>query len=575
MPANEPENTYPEVFDRRKKLAEELASDHCGASFDDAMQLLTTLANDHRPDVRLSAIHSLRSRCAHAELDECEIEAIVYPIVSRGFDSAASEQQLACLSLLKAAEINRRHCRNVNPSAPKADVKWAMPYLFGFIDRGDELLRAETVDLLWVFGQEDLQTGETFFVPGTDPNKSLRSQVRRLFSDLPNSPDEIVNVRDFLRNRDQQFRRLGLIAAGWNGRALLAEVITLLDDPVLEVRLAAIAASERIGPDALPGLVEYSERLSRLVSAVGEGDISSQAVGPAGTSKETGASEEVALSVAYAIATIGRMGASSAAAFSVVTEGLRSRDARVCAASIGAWTQIGPSTGQVLRDVIEYLNDPDVRVVDAADCAIRRLIGDGVGANCPQKLKDSIQALDGALKESDAPRRLYTYLVPYVSQIAARQDLGELISGATETIAFALESTDETIQECALCAIAEFGVQANTLVPGVLKVIARAIDGHSSTDPGPRLFFAWRALRSIGTEAVGALPQLMDLLKSRSPSIRLDAALSITYIDPHQSDALNLLKELRDESEECGHHQAVARLRELAGQASRGLEDPT
>jgi HEAT repeat protein len=568
MPTREHEHALPESVEGRRKLAEQLASDNCGASFDDAMRLLTTLADDRRPDVRFLAVQSLRSRCARAELDESEVEAIVYPIVSRGFEHAASEMQSACLSLLKAAQVDRQIWCSDNQRAPTADVKWAVPYLIAFIDHGEERLRSEAVDLFWTLSREDLQTRETCLQSGTHPINSLTAQIRLLFSDFFSSPEELVVIRDFLRHRDPHLRRLGLVAASWKGREHLAETSMLLDDAVLEVRLAAVAALERIGPDGLTALARFAGGLARPSAEDAEGDLSAPAGGILIGGEQTGVSEEIACVLSRTLGAIGRMGIAASTARPVVRDGLWSPDARVRVAAVEAWTRIAGSADEVLPDIIRRLGDPDERVVDAADSAIRWLIGGGARAAGPVDVKDAIQLLDNTIKGAASPSRLFHYLPLYVSTIMSSQELTDLLPRAMDSIALALSSADEIVRDLALYAIGDIGPQATRFAPSVAEIIAKTFSGELQTYFGTPSFCAWRALQNIGEGAAVVLPQIMDLLECPNAEIRWNAALTITHIDPDQRDALRLVEQMRDTPGSPHYQRAATRLRELAEAAS-------
>jgi len=554
--------TPPEAPEERRRLAQELAfDDDCGRPFADAMRLLTLLSQDPDLDVRRLAIQSLETRCNYRELEAQEIEETVYPIVRKGFESETPELQLACLSLLRAAESGRHSGRYGERRSVRADVKWAIPNLIEFIVEDGESFRSIAVDVFWSLDRDDLQVGAT--LPGrADPLTSLSAQIRCLFSDLSPNRNDTGAIRRFLERRERELKRLGLVAASWIGTLLVDEVTVLLEDPETVVRLDAIAALERMGPETSPVLVGLLENLARRIPADQGAGMCSEPARTAGPGRHPPCSDEIARVYMRALEAIGRMGRRARVALPAVKDALRQRHTGIRLAAVKAWSQIASSAGDILPDIIPLVDDHVGQVADAAVAVVRWILH--WAGDCPHDLGGAIVVLDKAIKQASPDSRVYDFLPLYVVQVVNRDDLARLLPLALETTALALSSTSADALRSGLLAANELGTGGGKLVPAVLAIIERTIKRElPSEDPG----LARMAFRALGNIRVGVahfIPRLVGLLESSDANIRWGASVTLTSIDPDQRDALSFLHRMRDSTIEEDRIEATNRLKYLA-----------
>lgn len=262
-----------------------------------------------------------------------------------------------------------------------------------------------------------------------------------------------------LRSPSAGVRQLAAEALPHFGVPAVLALAEALEDPAVEVRLAAAQSLVGMGPVALPAV-------PALMRALGDGDRSVRLTAGAALLRAGGGVREALTSLAY---DTGGPGAGTEAARAVVdaaipartaepglVEALRDRDSRLRAAAPDLLARIQPPSTEAVAALARALSDPAPEVQVAAANALRRLGSSATAA---------VPALLGASETGQGGLRR-----------AALDSLAVIVPGSRELVAALTRALDDplpTIRAEAIRGLGQAGPAARQAVVELRRVAER------------------------------------------------------------------------------------------------------
>ena len=371
---------------------------------------------------------------------------------------------------------------------------------------------------------------------------------------------EPKGIKDMLARLDHKYSQVrlkaivGLGRTGAAARDAVPRIAKALGDPDKNIRDAAGKALARIGPAAVPVLIqELKSPASRnhILAARSLAIIGPEAADavPALTECLKQKDSELLAMVAHALGEIGPLSSKAAASLTLL---LGDASPEVQEQSRAALAKIGPGAIPALRGALK-----------SPQSSIRRRAADLLALQ-GSKAKEATGDLIALLKDKQPAVRK--------SAALALAAIGPEASQASDALVECAQDTDASVRAAAALALGEIrarGQAISTLVNlfrdpvhdvrfqaigAIIKIGPSALNGLINTIPHENIHMrtsAIFALGEIGPDAKDAVALLIDQLQDKLPLIRNQSALSLGKIGPRAAgNAVEPLKEsIRKESD--------------------------
>jgi len=319
-----------------------------------------------------------------------------------------------------------------------------------------------------------------------DKDENLRQQAATVLGKIgAEAKAAVPALVEVLKDKDKNVRQQAAIALGKIGlgaKAAVPALVEALKDKDKNLRQQAAVALVQIGPPALGALIEILRDKD----------------------------ENVRLQAAVAL---GQIGLEAETAIPALVEALKDKDEHVRQQAAVALVQIGPPTVAAL---IEALKDKEESVRQQAAIALGRIGPDA---------KAAVPALVKAMKDKD--RVVRQQAAKALAQIGLE---GLEPKVAVTALVEGLKDKDRIVRQQAAKALGQIGPEAKAAVPALMRIL-------SKDDDQVRLQ-AIESLGLMGSEAEIAILPLARMLIGPSADFRIQASRALGRIGPPAISAL-------------------------------------
>ena len=258
----------------------------------------------------------------------------------------------------------------------------------------------------------------------------------------------------------------GFLVLGPAAKPAVPELISMLDDPSPEVRVLAAFALGKIGPDAVAAIPQLRQMIDK------------------------------------------------AAQRGVTGMKWRDADKWLAAYALGG---IGPAARPALRQIMSLKNDPNFMVRAAADAALVRIAGEGLGP-----------ILDTLKDYSNSTNWLFAVQAVHLMGTNGAPAIPFLIQG--------LQHTNQDLRAHVVRTLGAIHTRSEVCIPALLPLLQL-----SNTNAGIRSD-ALDAIRNFGSAARGLMPisELVRCLDDPEESVRRHATNALRQLDPEAVDTAGI-----------------------------------
>jgi HEAT repeat protein len=309
-----------------------------------------------------------------------------------------------------------------------------------------------------------------------------------------------------VENRLYAVRLLG--EAGPRAREAYSTLLELLDDKSPELRGAALAALERIGPPS-------QKEMDSVVVALHNPSASTE-------------------TRRYAAGVLGDSSMEPPQAARLLLKTLTDRETSVRRAAASSLVKLKPQSREALEAYEAALADADTEVRLQITTALVEL----PPANCP-----TATLLKAFADDEDSIAR---------KAVEGLAHKGKPVKEDVPILTAALRHKKARVRICAADALVELGADA-------AKALAALTEAVKDTDTSVRIL-ALTALRGLGEEAESAAPVVARVLNEDNAAVRLHAAVTLLRLHQHAKDAVPIVFEAARDKNNADQDLAVEAL---------------
>ena len=362
----------------------------------------------------------------------------------------------------------------------------------------------------------------------------------------PSSETSIPALIQAFRDEDEDLPWSAALAIGAIGPAAIPELIDALGDQEGRVRYWAVCALAIVGPDAseavsaLMRALEDEVILTRFLASYALSRIGPAAIPPLLQAfRSQSQPKDTRL---LAIRSLGLIRTITSDVITTLVEALEDEDGEVRSFAISALGHIATVAPNIIRKVLWALEDEDDKVRSAAAYALGH-----IGPAIPEVIPALIVAL------SDQSGIVSNSVAIALSRIGSAA-----IPGLLRAIEDQTQSDDA--RSSAAKALGWIGPAGPEVIPALIQALA-------DKDARVRAAAA-AALGEIGPAAVEAVPALIQTLQDRDVSVIVDAATALGKIGPASPEVVPALVKALTDGHTDMHSAVVYALSEIGPEAA-------